>query len=152
MSKILSVLGSTGSIGTQTLDVAAQCGFQVAAITANHSVDKLEEQARQFHPKLAVAYDPAAAAELKIRLADTNVRVVSGMEGLLEAATLPEADTVVTAVMGMIGLRPTLAAIDAHKRIALANKETLVCAGELVMDRARREGVDICLLYTSRCV
>lgn len=143
MSKILSVLGSTGSIGTQTLDVAAQCGFQVAAITANRSVDKLEEQARRFCPKLVVAYDPAAAAELKIRLADTSIRVASGMEGLLEAATLPEADTVVTAVMGMIGLRPTLAAIDAHKRIALANKETLVCAGELVMDRARREGVDI---------
>lgn len=143
MSKILSVLGSTGSIGTQTLDVAAQCGFQVAAITANRSVDKLEEQARQFRPKLVVAYDPAAAAELKIRLADTSIRVAGGMEGLLEAATLPEADTVVTAVMGMIGLRPTLAAIDAHKRIALANKETLVCAGELVMDLARREGVDI---------
>lgn len=143
MSKILSVLGSTGSIGTQSLDVAAQCGFQVAAITANRSVDKLEEQARQFRPKLVVAYDPAAAAELKIRLADTSIRVAGGMEGLLEAATLPEADTVVTAVMGMIGLRPTLAAIDAHKRIALANKETLVCAGELVMDRARREGVDI---------
>ncbi len=143
MSKILSVLGSTGSIGTQTLDVAAQCGFQVAAITANRSVDKLEEQARQFQPRLVVAYDPAAAAELKIRLADTSIRVSGGMEGLLEAATLPEADTVVTAVMGMIGLRPTLAAIDAHKRIALANKETLVCAGELVMDRARREGVDI---------
>lgn len=143
MSKILSVLGSTGSIGTQTLDVAAQCGFQVAAITANRSVDKLEQQARQFHPKLAVAYDPEAAADLKLRLADTDVRVASGMEGLLEAATLSEADTVVTAVMGMIGLRPTLAAIDAHKRIALANKETLVCAGELVMDRARREGVDI---------
>ena len=143
MSKILSVLGSTGSIGTQTLDVAAQCGFQVAAITANRSVDKLEEQARQFQPKLVVAYDPAAAAELKIRLADTSIRVAGGMEGLLEAATLPEADTVVTAVMGMIGLRPTLAAIDAHKRIALANKETLVCAGELVMERARREGVDI---------
>lgn len=143
MSKILSVLGSTGSIGTQTLDVAAQCGFQVAAITANRSVDKLEEQARRFCPKLVVAYDPAAAAELKIRLADTSIRVASDMEGLLEAATLPEADTVVTAVMGMIGLRPTLAAIDAHKRIALANKETLVCAGELVMDRARREEVDI---------
>ena len=143
MSKILSVLGSTGSIGTQTLDVAAQCGFRVAAITANRSVDKLEEQARQFQPKLVVAYDPTAAAELKIRLADTSIRVAGGMEGLLEAATLPEVDTVVTAVMGMIGLRPTLAAIDAHKRIALANKETLVCAGELVMDRARREGVDI---------
>ena len=143
MSQIISVLGSTGSIGTQTLDVAAQCGFQVAAITANRSIDKLEEQARRFHPELVAAYDEAAAAELRIRLADTGIRVASGMEGLIEAATLPSADTVVTAVMGMIGLRPTLAAIDAHKRIALANKETLVCAGELVMARAAQEWVEI---------
>ncbi len=143
MSQIISVLGSTGSIGTQTLDVAAQCGFQVAAITANRSIDKLEEQARRFHPELVATYDEAAAAELRIRLADTGIRVASGMEGLIEAATLPSADTVVTAVMGMIGLRPTLAAIDAHKRIALANKETLVCAGELVMARAAQEGVEI---------
>ena len=143
MSQIISVLGSTGSIGTQTLDVAAQCGFQVAAITANRSIDKLEKQARRFHPELVAAYDEAAAAELRIRLADTGIRVASGMEGLIEAATLPGADTVVTAVMGMIGLRPTLAAIDAHKRIALANKETLVCAGELVMARAAQEGVEI---------
>ena len=143
MSQIISVLGSTGSIGTQTLDVAAQCGFQVAAITANRSIDKLEEQARRFHPELVAAYDESAEAELRIRLADTGIRVASGMEGLIEAATLPGADTVVTAVMGMIGLRPTLAAIDAHKRIALANKETLVCAGELVMARAAQEGVEI---------
>ena len=143
MSQIISVLGSTGSIGTQTLDVAAQCGFQVAAITANRSIDKLEEQARRFHPELVAAYDESAATELRIRLADTGIRVASGMEGLIEAATLPSADTVVTAVMGMIGLRPTLAAIDAHKRIALANKETLVCAGELVMARAAQEGVEI---------
>ena len=143
MSQIISVLGSTGSIGTQTLDVAAQCGFQVAAITANRSIDKLEEQARRFRPELVAAYDESAAAELRIRLADTGIRVASGMEGLIEAATLPSADTVVTAVMGMIGLRPTLAAIDAHKRIALANKETLVCAGELVMARAAQEGVEI---------
>ena len=143
MSQIISVLGSTGSIGTQTLDVAAQCGFQVAAITANRSIDKLEEQARRFHPELVAAYDESAAAELRIRLADTGIRVASGMGGLIEAATLPSADTVVTAVMGMIGLRPTLAAIDAHKRIALANKETLVCAGELVMARAAQEEVEI---------
>lgn len=143
MSQIISVLGSTGSIGTQTLDVAAQCGFQVAAITANRSIDKLEKQARRFRPELVAAYDESAAAELRIRLADTGIRVASGMEGLIEAATLPSADTVVTAVMGMIGLRPTLAAIDAHKRIALANKETLVCAGELVMARAAQEGVEI---------
>lgn len=143
MSQVLSVLGSTGSIGTQTLDVARQCGFRIAAITANRSVDLLERQAREFAPKLVVAYDEAAAADLRVRLGDTGIRVVSGMEGLLEAASLPEADTVVTAVMGMIGLRPTLAAIDAGKRIALANKETLVCAGELVMARAAEKGVDI---------
>ena len=143
MTKVLSVLGSTGSIGTQTLDVARQCGFRVAAITANRSVELLEAQARQFRPELVVAYDADAAKDLSVRLADTGIRVASGMDGLIEAATLPAADTVVTAVMGMIGLRPTLAAIDAHKRIALANKETLVCAGGLVMERARREGVDI---------
>jgi 1-deoxy-D-xylulose-5-phosphate reductoisomerase len=143
MSEVLSVLGSTGSIGTQTLDVARQCGFRIAALTANRSVALLEQQAREFKPKLVVAYDAEAAADLKIRLADTDIRVATGMEGLVEAATLEEADTVVTAVMGMIGLRPTLAAIDAHKRIALANKETLVCAGELVMRRAQEQGVDI---------
>lgn len=141
--KTIGILGSTGSIGTQTLDVARQCGFRIAAITANRSVDLLERQAREFAPKLVVAYDEAAAADLRVRLGDTGIRVASGMEGLLEAASLPEADTVVTAVMGMIGLRPTLAAIDAGKRIALANKETLVCAGELVMARAAEKGVDI---------
>ena len=143
MSKVLSILGSTGSIGTQTLDVAAQCGFRVAAITANRSVDRLEAQARRFRPELVVACDPAAAAELKVRLSDTGIRVASGMEGLLEAAVLPAADTVVTAVVGMIGLRPTLAAIEARKRVALANKETLVCAGELVMDAAEACGAEI---------
>ena len=143
MSQVISVLGSTGSIGTQTLDVARKCGFEVAAITANRSVELLERQAREFKPRLVVACDENAAADLKVRLADTGIRVASGMDGLLEAATMPWVDTVVTAVMGMIGLRPTLAAIDAHKRIALANKETLVCAGELVMRRAAEEGVEI---------
>jgi 1-deoxy-D-xylulose-5-phosphate reductoisomerase len=143
MSQVISVLGSTGSIGKQTLDVAEKCGFQVAAITANRSIDLLEQQARKFKPKLVVAYDEAAAADLKVRLEDTGIRVASGMGGLIEAATMPWVDTVVTAVMGMIGLRPTLAAIEAHKRIALANKETLVCAGELVMARAAQEGVEI---------
>ena len=126
----ISLLGSTGSIGRQSLDVIAACGMSVAAISANSSVDLLEEQARRFHPTLAVAYDEEAARELKLRLADTEIRVASGMDGLIEAATLPEADTVITSVVGMIGLRPTLAAIEAKKRIALANKETLVCAGE----------------------
>ena len=143
MSKVISILGSTGSIGRQTLDVAEQLGTRIAAITVNSNVDRAEEQARKFHPALAVMYDPAAAKELKSRLSDTDIRVSSGMEGLLEAASLPEADTVVTAVVGMIGLRPTLAAIQAGKRIALANKETLVCAGELVMDAADAAGAEI---------
>ncbi|MCC8129017.1 MAG: 1-deoxy-D-xylulose-5-phosphate reductoisomerase [Clostridiales bacterium] len=139
----ISLLGSTGSIGRQSLDVIAACGMSVGAITANSSVALLEEQARKFHPQLAVAYDEAAAKDLKVRLADTPVRVASGMEGLIEAATLPEADTVITSVVGMIGLRPTLAAIGEKKRIALANKETLVCAGELVMRSARESGAEI---------
>lgn len=139
----VSLLGSTGSIGRQSLDVIAACGMSVVAITANSSVDLLEEQARKFHPQLAVAYDPASAKDLKLRLADTDVRVASGMEGLLEAATLPQADTVLTSVVGMIGLRPTLAAIGEKKRIALANKETLVCAGELVMRSAKEVGAEI---------
>lgn len=141
--RTISLLGSTGSIGRQSLDVIAACGMSVAALTANRSVDLLEQQVRQFRPKLAVCYDPAAAAELKIRLADTDVRVASGVEGLLEAATLPEADTVLTAVVGMVGLRPTLAALREKKRIALANKETLVCAGELVMRTAKEYGAEI---------
>ncbi len=143
MSQVISVLGSTGSIGRQTLDVAEKCGYQVAAITGNHNVDLLEQQARKFKPRLVAAGSWTAAKELSVRLADTGIRIASGMGGLIEAATMPWVDTVVTAVMGMVGLRPTLAAIEAHKRIALANKETLVCAGELVMTRAAQEGVEI---------
>ena len=141
--RTISLLGSTGSIGRQSLDVIAACGMSVGAITANSSVDRLEEQARAFKPKLAVCFDEEAAKDLKVRLADTNVRVASGMEGLIEAATLPEADTVITAVVGMVGLQPTLAAIKEKKRIALANKETLVCAGELVMKTAAEYGAEI---------
>ena len=139
----ISLLGSTGSIGRQTLDVAQTCGMSVGAITANRSVELLEQQARQFKPELAVLMDEKAAADLKVRLADTPVRVAGGLDGLLEAAELPSADTVVTAVVGMIGLRPTMAAIRAGKRIALANKETLVCAGTLVMEEARDYGARI---------
>lgn len=139
----ISLLGSTGSIGRQTLDVAAVLDLPVRVITAHHSIKLLEEQARQFRPELAVCVDEVAAADLKTRLADTSVRVLSGEEGLLEAAALPSADTVVTAVVGIAGLRPTLAAIRAGKRIALANKETMVCAGELVMAEARRWGAEI---------
>ena len=143
MSRCVSVLGSTGSIGRQSLEVMAACGMTAAALTANRDAARMEEQVRAFRPKLAAMMDPAAAAELRLRLADTPVRVAEGMEGLMEAASLPEADTVITAVMGIVGLRPTLAAIRQGKRIALANKETLVCAGELVMEEAARWGAEI---------
>lgn len=143
MSKRISILGSTGSIGRQSLDVIAACGMEAAALTANSNAARMEEQARRFRPELAVMMDERAAADLRVRLADTPVRVASGMEGLLEAAELPSADTVLTAVVGMIGLRPTMAAIREGKRIALANKETLVCAGQLVMEEARDFGAEI---------
>lgn len=143
MSNCISLLGSTGSIGRQSLDVIAACGMTVAALTANRDVNRMEEQCRRFRPALAVIMDPYAAAELRIRLADTPVRVAQGPEGLIEAATIEAADTVLTAVMGMVGLVPTLAAVEQGKRIALANKETLVCAGELVMDGADRSGAEI---------
>ena len=143
MSKRISILGSTGSIGRQSLDVIAACGMEAAALTANSNAARMEEQVRQFKPELAVMMDERAAADLRVRLADTPVRVASGMEGLLEAAELPSADTVLTAVVGMIGLRPTMAAIREGKRIALANKETLVCAGQLVMEEARDFGAEI---------
>ena len=143
MTKTISLLGATGSIGRQTLSVAQELGLSVAALTANRQVDLLEQQARRFRPRLAVLYDPAAAKELRGRLRGTGIEVMEGPEGLTAAATLPEADTVVTAVMGSVGLAPTLAAIMAKKRIALANKETLVCAGELVMAAARETGAEI---------
>ena len=143
MIKSISILGSTGSIGRQTLDVAERLGLSVAALTGNRNTKLLEQQARRYRPRLVVCYDPAAAQQLRIALADTPVAVASGLSGLIEAAVLPESDTVVTAVTGMIGLRPTLAAIDEGKRIALANKETLVCAGRLVMERSRKRGAEI---------
>ena len=143
MTRSIALLGSTGSIGRQTLEVVRELGVAVAALTANSSVDLIERQAREFSPRLVALYDEAAARELKARLSDTGIEVLSGMDGLLAAATAEEADTVVTAVVGMIGLKPTLAAISKGKRIALANKETLVCAGELVMDAAARTGAEI---------
>ena len=143
MSNCISLLGSTGSIGRQSLEVIAACGMTVAALTANRDVNRMEEQCRRLRPALAVMMDPSAAAELRIRLADTPVRVAQGPEGLIEAATIEAADTVLTAVVGMVGLVPTLAAVEQGKRIALANKETLVCAGELVMDGADRSGAEI---------
>ena len=143
MMQAISVLGSTGSIGRQTLDVAAKLGTRVVCLAAGQNLDRMEAQCRQFHPRLAVMATREAAAALKLRLGDCAIEVMYGMQGLLAAATLPEADAVVTAVVGMLGLRPTLAAIDAGKRICLANKETLVCAGELVMARAREKGAEI---------
>jgi len=143
MSKRISILGSTGSIGRQSLEVIEACGMSVAALTAHSSVKLLEEQARRYRPELAVLMDEKAAADLRTRLADTNVRVLSGMGGLTEAAAVQSADTVITAVVGMVGLRPTLAAIREGKRIALANKETLVCAGPLVMEEAKDYGARI---------
>ena len=143
MSKRISILGSTGSIGRQSLDVIAACGMEVAALTANSSVKLMEEQARKFKPELAVLMDEKCAADLRVRLADTNVRVLGGMDGLMQAAAIQSADTVVTAVVGMIGLRPTLAAVREGKRIALTNKETLVCAGQLVLEEAKDYGAEI---------
>lgn len=143
MTKTIALLGATGSIGRQTLEVVRELGLSVAALTAHTQIDLLERQARQFMPRLAVLYDETAAQELRRRLRGTGIEVMAGEEGLLAAATLPEADTVVTAVMGSVGLKPTLAAIRQGKRIALANKETLVCAGELVMDAAAQYGAEI---------
>lgn len=143
MERTISLLGSTGSIGRQSLDVIAACGMQVAALTANRDVERMEEQCRRFRPALAVMMDGGAADDLRVRLADTGIRVASGPVGLLEAATLEEADTVITAVVGIVGLEPTLAALRAGKRVALANKETLVCAGELVMETADEYGAEI---------
>ena len=139
----ISILGSTGSIGRQTLSVAKHMGVRVCALTASSNVDRIEAQAREFRPKLCVMMEESAAETLRDRLKDTGITVLSGMEGLITAATMPEAQTVITAVMGMVGLRPTLAAIEAKKRIGLANKETLVCAGELVMAAAQKHGAEI---------
>ena len=143
MSRRISVLGSTGSIGRQTLEVVQCCGMSVAALTAAKNIDLAEKQARAYGPELVAVADETAAAELKARLTDTGIRVAAGKEGLLEAAALPSADTVVTAIVGVAGLEPTLAAIRQGKRIALANKETLVCAGELVQAEARAHQAEI---------
>lgn len=141
MTRNLSVLGSTGSIGTQTLDVAEKLGISIAALTAHSNVSLLEQQARKFHPRLAILYDEQAAKRLKLSLADTDVRVSCGMEGLCEAAAIEQADTVLNSVVGMVGLAPTLAAAQAKKNIALANKETLVAGGALVMESVKKNHV-----------
>ena len=144
MTKYLSILGSTGSIGRQTLEVVEQMPeIKVAALTAGSNVARMAQQCRAFHPELAVMATETAAEELKNALTGENIRVLWGMEGLIAAAEYEKADTVVTAVVGMVGLRPTLSAIQKKKRIALANKETLVCAGELVMAAAAEYGAQI---------
>ena len=143
MVNSISVLGCTGSIGKQTLAVAEHTGIKVKALTAQRSIELLEQQARKFSPEFVAVYDEEAAKQFKIAVADTNIRVGSGIEGLVEAAAMDSIDCVVTAVSGAVGLKPTLAAIDEKKRIALANKETLVCAGELVMKRAKEKGAEI---------
>ncbi len=143
MTKSLSILGSTGSIGVQSLDVCRKCGYSVKALTAFSSADKIEEQAREFRPEVVALVDEKAAADLKVRLADTNIRVLSGVEGVCECASLESADTVLNSVVGMAGLKPTLTAIQAKKKIALANKETLVAGGQLVLSEAKKYGVDI---------
>lgn len=142
--KKIAILGSTGSIGTQTLEVV-RCNpdLQVSALAAGRSVEKMEEQIREFHPALAAMWTEEAAAELRIRVADTGVKVVSGMEGLLEIAVMPEIQVLVTAIVGMIGIKPTIAAIQAGKDIALANKETLVTAGHIIMPLAKSHGVSV---------
>lgn len=140
----LSLLGSTGSIGTQTLEVVREHkNIKITALAAGSNFRLLEKQAREFMPKIVCLYDEKAAAELKVLLSDTDIKVVSGMEGLIECAVHSDADTVLTAVVGMIGIRPTIAAIRARKRICLANKETLVCAGHIIMPLAAECNVPI---------
>lgn len=150
--KKIAILGSTGSIGTQSLDVVRHHeDLQVVAISAGKNVTLLEQQAREFHPDLVAIWDEQDAADLRVKLSDLNIRVVSGMEGMIELAIHPDADIVVTAIVGMIGIRPTLEAIKAGKDIALANKETLVTAGHLVMPLAREKGVKILPVDSEHC-
>ena len=143
MVSCISILGSTGSIGRQTLDIVKHLNLSVAALTAGSSVERMAEQCRQFRPKLAVMADETSAKALAEAISDLRVEIAWGEEGLIRAATMEEADCVITAVVGMLGLKPTLAAIEKGKRIGLANKETLVCAGELVMAAAKRYGAEI---------
>lgn len=142
--KSISLMGSTGSIGTQTLEIVRNNNdLKVVALTANSNVDLMEKQIREFGPSIAAMYDEDAAKQLQLRVKDTSVKVVSGMDGLVEAAVVPEADVVVTAVVGMIGVVPTIEAIKARKDIALANKETLVCAGHIIMPLVQEYGVSL---------
>lgn len=139
----IAILGSTGSIGTQALDVVKCMGLKVTALCANRNIKLLEEQAREFKPQMVAVMDEQAAAELKIKLADTDIKVAQGMDGFIEAATLKQNDIVLNSVVGMVGLVPTLAIIESGKDLALANKETLVAGGQLVMSAAKAKGVPI---------
>ena len=141
--KGIALLGSTGSIGTQSLDVCRMHGYRVVCLTANRRVDLMEAQIREFRPDLVSMMDQVAADDLRTRVADTGTKVLSGMDGLIECATYSGADTVLNAVVGMVGLQPTLAAIQTKKTLALANKETLVAGGHLVTNTAKAYGVDI---------
>lgn len=143
MTKNISLLGSTGSIGTQSLDVAKMHGYNIKCLSANSRVDIIEQQVRQFKPELVCMMNEQAASELKTRIADTSTKVTCGMQGLIECATYEGADTVLNSVVGMVGLQPTLEAIKAKKTIALANKETLVAGGHLVTNLAKENGVSI---------
>lgn len=142
--KRIAILGSTGSIGTQTLEIVRNnSDLEVVGLAAGTSVDKMEEQIREFHPAAVCMWSKEAAADLKVRIADLDVRILSGMEGLLEIASMPQAQVLVTGIVGMIGIKPTIAAIEAGKDIALANKETLVTAGHIIMPLAKKHGVKI---------
>lgn len=143
MTKALSMLGSTGSIGTQSLDVARKRGYTVRALTAYSDTKRMEEQVREFRPKTVAMVSEDAAKDLRIRIADTDTKVLSGQAGVCACASETDADTVLNSVVGMAGLEPTLAAIHAHKKLALANKETLVAGGQLVMRAAKENGVPI---------
>ncbi len=143
MTKNISVLGSTGSIGKQTLDVARMHNIKVSALTANKSIDILEQQIREFHPQLVCVADEESADKLKIAVADTSTKVLGGIDSIAEAAQITSADTVVNAIVGVAGLLPTLSAISAGKNIALANKETLVAGGSIVMKAVRNKGVKL---------
>ena len=143
MIKNISILGSTGSIGTQTLDVVDKLNLNVCALTASTNIKKLEEQVRKYKPQLAVVFDESKAEEFKLNISDTNTKVLAGMEGLIAAATIDDAELVLNSVVGMVGLRPTLAAANAKKDIALANKETLVAGGKLVTDAVKQNNIKL---------
>ena len=143
MNKTVSILGSTGSIGTQSLEVCEKHGFNVTALSANNNIELLEKQARKFNSKYVCIYNPEKYSQLKQNLSDTGIKILCGMEGLCEIASLPQNDIVLNSVVGMVGLLPTLTAINAGKDIALANKETLVAGGEIVMSSAKEKNVKI---------